>query len=294
VRYEIVQQFSREARIHIGVPTYNGAKRLGWLLKSMEDTEGLPDSGIAFTVCNDGSPRKGELETMKALAAQYSLNLLHHPQNLGITASWNDIVGFVQSEFTLLLNDDVVMTKNWLSHLIYFLENNECGCAAPNILHCVESDIPLLLRREHVTPREPNTKVPEPHRGVFDPEEGPLVCMAPLGSAFGFKLASFYGVGGFDERMRITHNDSDFGTRLASKLRVPCYILPDRIWHLWSATFKENPHLLANNRDREAYIQAWGAHFDVTHPRYMSGMAPRVVKWIGQDGKKREREQTVQ
>lgn len=295
MRAEVVVGGASSGRVSIGVPTYNGSERVGWLLTTLRRV-GLPSDAV-LTLLDDGSPAAGEFERLHALAEQYGTRLLRHAQNHGITASWNDLVHDAQTEFCVLLNDDVFLTPGWLENLVYFLKNNDCGAASPNLLFCTREDVPRLLAGEPVTPRHPITKAHEPERMNQDPEEAPGVVMCALGSGFGFRRSVFNQLGGFDERTRQIYNESWLGTKAARDLKFPSYCIPaPRIWHLWSATFQQHPHLgRSSDADRAAYMQEFGGNFDVTHPKFMHGtMPPRVVKWIGPDGQPRERELTVQ
>ena len=295
MRYEVLRDGHSSGYVSIGIPTYNGAERVNWLMQSVLNTGGLR-TDAALTLLDDGSPRAGHLEQMLSLAEQYDARLLRHSTNFGITASWNDLVNDSQSQLCVLLNDDLFMQRGWLDSLVYFLEHNECGAAAWDTLFCAKEDAPKLVRGETAVPRDPMTKALRPELGQQSAEIAPAVVMCALGCGFGFRRSVFNALGGFDERFVQTHNESDFGTAAAS-MGLPSYNIPaPRVWHLWSATFKQNQELGAKaSGDQAAYTTKWGGHFDVTHPRYMHGtMPPRVVKWIGPDGVARERELTVQ
>jgi len=272
VRYGVVVERRRAAKVAIGVPTYNGSKRVRWLLDSLHAAR-TPLEDVALTLLDDGSPRAGERERLTELAVRYHANLLRHPENAGVTKSWNDLVRYVASEISVLLNDDIVLTPRWLDHLVYFIEHNLCGTVSPDIWNCSEGDVPALLSSQKSA----------------DPNEPPKICIAALGCAFAFRRATFDAVGGFDERTRNTHNESWLGTDMAAKLRLPSFILPDRVWHIGGATFKENAGL-HDRGDREAFIAHWGAYFEVTSPRHMRGMPARVVKWLDAEDRPREQE----
>ncbi len=300
MRYAIHgRQLSRRARVSVGVPTYNGSRRVAWLLQSLQRVGGLARdlNQVALTILDDGSTRPNELQNLLALADGNDANLIAHPQNMGITKSWNDLVRHVESEYCVLLNDDLLLTPQWLERLVYFLEHNECGAASWNTLFCNEEDVSRILSGDPVTPRHPQTRTPEPDRALQDSEEAPGVVMCALGCGFGFRRSVFDQLGGFDERTVQIYNESWLGTKAARDLKMPSYCIPSpRVWHLWSATFKDNPELHGMmSGDRAAYEAEFGGNFDVTHPKFMVGtMPPRVVKWVGPDGQAREKELTVQ
>ncbi len=300
MRYAIHgRQFSRHARVAVGVPTYNGASRVSGLLQSIRQAGGLARDAnqVAITLLDDGSTRPNELNNLIALADQNGANLLVHPRNEGITRSWNDLVHHVESEYCVLLNDDVLVAPSWLENLVFFLEHNACGAAGLNTLFCSAEDVPNILAGHAVTPRHPVTKVPQPELMQQDAEEGPSVVMCAIGCSFGFRRSVFDQLGGFDERTQQIYNESWLGTKAARDLKLPSYQIPaPRVWHIWQATFKDNPELhQKTGGDRAAYEAEFGGNFDVTHPRYMVGtMPPRLVTWLAPDGVSRERELTVQ
>lgn len=285
MRYDVLLERRRAARVAIGVPTYSGARRVQWLLQSLH-TARTQLEDVAITILDDGPEHANQLD---ALAVRYHANLLRHRVNEGVTRSWNDIVRFVDADISVLLNDDLVLTPGWLEHLVYFLEQNECGTVSPDLWFCEEVDVPGLLTGQRMAPREQGTRVRNPALALVDPRTEPKICIAALGCAFAFWRKNFDAVGGFNEATRQTHNESWLGTDMAARLRLPSYILPDRVWHVGSATFKENPSM--NDRgDREAFIKHWGAYFEVTSPRHMRGMPPRTVRWLDANGEKREHE----
>lgn len=297
MRYVVRRETRRNARVSIGIPTYNGVERTGWLLQTLQRT--LPSrTGVALTLLDDGSPKSDQREGIVALAHQYDANCLVHTKNEGITKSWNDLVRFVDSEFSILLNDDLLLTEKWLENLIYFLENNACCAASPETFFFIPEDVSAILNGQTVWPRDQFTKAHRPELLTQQsPEQAPGCVMCPLGCSFGFLRTVYDQLGGFDERTRNFYNESWFGTKAARDLKLPTYVIPaPRIWHLWSATFSSNPGLQTNiNQDQAAYIAEFGGKFDVTHPRFMHGtMPPRIVKWLGSDGLPRELELTIQ
>lgn len=294
MRYSVRREVCRSSRISIGIPTYNGVERTGWLLQTLQRT--TPREDVVLTLLDDGSSKADQREGLVALAHQYDANCLTHPKNEGVTASWNDLVRFVDSEFSILLNDDLFLTERWLENLIYFLENNECGAAAPNTLFCSYEDVTQLLRGEMVVPLHPHTRTRQPALANQHSDEVPGCVMCALGCGFGFKRSVYDQLGDFDERTRQIYNESWLGTKAARDLKLPSFQIPaPRIWHLWGATFHANPELRVTGSDRAAYESEFGGNFDVTRPKFMHGtMPPRIVKWIGPDGRPHEQELTVQ
>lgn len=295
VRYQIVRETKRKARVSIGIPTYNGGdSRMPWLLTSMRQAGWIPEDA-ALTFLDDGSPRLESRDALVLLAKESDANYIAYDSNRGITAGWNDLSRFVDSEYVILINDDILVTKGWYESLMYFLENNDCGAASPNLWFCEPEDLAHIVTTGHAIPRHPVNKGElHPEWLHQDADEGPAVVMCSLGCLFGFKRSVFETLGGFDERMVQMYNESYLGTIAARDLRFPSYCIPyPKIWHLWSATFRENPEVTAKaSGDRQAYIDIFGGDFqgeNGTHPRFMTGMPPRIVKWLDKNGQPRER-----
>lgn len=285
----------RTARVCVGMNTYNGGDRprMEAILRSYERTVGQRDD-VALVLLDDGSSRTKARAALARHAEHLNASLLQERENVGITQAWNDLSRFdPHAQIIVLLNDDLVLAPRWLDSIVYFLDHNECGAASLGLFFCVESDLGPLVRGEEVIPRDPHTKEPRPELGALDPNEAPGAVMCPLGCCFGFRRTMFDLVGGFDERTVMTHNESWIGTAWAEK-GLPSYVLPSpRVWHLWSATFRENPGLAAKwSGDQRAYDEFWGGHFNVTHPRYMSRIGRRTVRWL--DGSGIEREQEIE
>lgn len=295
-RFRTVVSGGTDQRVLVGVPTYNGAHRVRDLLASMR--QAADPTPFSLVLLDDGSPKLDQPPQLAELAEEHHATLLRHDTNAGITASWNDLARFHDSELVVLLNDDVLVTPRWLANLVYFLDENECGAASPNLLFCDPGDVPAILRGERVIPRHPHTRAPDPAYLDQSPDEIPGAVMCALGSGFGFRRSVFDAIGGFDESMRQIYNESFLGSAAARDLRLPSYCIPaPRIWHLWSQAFKENPRLGDScNADRAAYIRIFGGDFqgpNGTDERFMSGIAPRVVRWIGPDGERHEKELVI-
>lgn len=279
-------------RVCIGVPTYNGARRLDDLLQSISFwTEEVPP----IVVLDDGTSEDGA-RRIKWVCERWKVKLLRHEKNLGIAKSWNDLTKHFDSDLVVLLNDDILVAKNWLKCLVYFLENNKCGSASLPFYFIEPQDVPHILKREKITPRDPMTKQPRPDKwNEIREDMTPGILMCPAGNVFGFKRNMYELVGGFDERFKSFFEESDFGTKLAKRGYKSYGLTYPMLWHVWSQTFRENPELDAGEtmrRSHQAYIEKWkippeyhGKPFDYTNPKFMSKIPKRKIKWMGDNGK---------
>jgi len=278
--------------IGLGIPTYNGAERLSYLLRSIS----ISRSGILrfdrLKVLDDGSPMPAARK-VRQVCEILGVELLVHEENMGIAKSWNDLTTQLDTEVTILINDDVLVVDDWLRCLVYFLVNNQCGSASLPFYFINPEDAPHILRREEVIPRDPLTKQLASHK-LYEIRESmtPGILMCPAGNIFGFTREMYDLVGGFDDKMfKSFFEESDFGTKLAEKGYKSYGLTYPMCWHVWSQTFRENPELEAAEtirRSQQNYCEKWGVPeeffmhpFDYTNPKFMSKIQRQKVKWIG-------------
>lgn len=280
--------------VAIGIPTYRGAPRLDYLLQSIYLTEYSPEY-VPIAVVDDGSPPRASRQIRKVCEkwqAHMQLDLLVHEENMGICKSWNDLTQHFNSDIMVLLNDDVLVAKDWINCLVYFLENNKCGAVSLPFYFIKPEDAPLILKGENVTPRDPLTKISAPNKiNEIREDMHPGILMCPAGNLFGFRREMYDLVDGFDERFKSFFEESDLGTKLAQKGYKSYGLTYPMCWHCWSQTFRENPELEAGatmKRSHMAYIEKWKVPkeywekpFEYTNPKFMSKIPRQKITWMG-------------
>lgn len=283
----------------IGISTYNGAERLGWLLRSIE-LRTVFDGNVRVVVVDDGSPR---VDATRAIVASYRdkfpLQFIEHGHNRGISAGWNTAARANDSEIVVLANDDVIVSKGWLRGLVHVLQHSPGVGAVGSAIHWMKhEDVGTLLRDVdsdlEVTPRDHN-KNHSPERRVLYEDCNPGRVMCPSGQLFAFRRADFDAVGGFDENYKSFFEESCFGTSLAARGQISVGLCWPHCWHLWSETFNTNPELDAGNRmnhSREVYRRKWqvpdsvprGQEFNYTNPKYMNAIGDIGIEWVRKSG----------
>jgi GT2 family glycosyltransferase len=272
----------------IGIITFNGAHRVYNCLQSIKKWDDIPEGyKVDILVVDDGShePKKSE---MMWVSQHCQIPVLFHAENQGISSAWNDICRFGNSEFIILLNDDILVSKHWLTCMVYFLEKNHdaVGACGWNFYFTVNEDIPQILEADEplIIRREPITKAqlsdyPSPHN--------PGRVMAATGSCFAFSRERYEQAGGFDENYKSFYEETCFGTMLAS-LGYASFMLPyPYLYHLWGQTFAENPTILKPqirmNQSRMYYKEKWNGDIDYTHPKFMNKIKPVEVTWLDEN-----------
>lgn len=287
-------------KIAIGIPTYNGAERLDWLLKSIAMRTPLLASGeVGIVVVDDGSPRVGETRVVvERWRGLLPLTFIEHGSNRGISAGWNTCARATDAEIVVLSNDDVIMpTGGWLESFVHALEHSPgVGVVGANWHAFLPGDVPGLLAGPEsdlqVVPRDPGSKASAPERRTLYEDTHPGRVMCPTGQLFAFRRKDFDAVGGFDERMKSFYEESSFGTEMAAKGLIGLQLTWPTNWHLWSATFNANPELDPGTRlahSKEVYRQRWGVpagvhEFDHTNAKYFNLIPDVRVEFLRKGG----------
>jgi len=276
-------------KVLIGIPTFNGAYRIDWLLQSISMRTNN-DIEYKIVICDD-SGKKEHQEKTKSVIKKWSsipeslpIGLIINDKNMGVAKSWNRIIKSDDSEYIILINDDIIVAENWLYNMVYFLENNPNAAAACyNCLFIDEKDVLQLLSSEpYVKPIDPSTNT-RMNNFSYDVNTHPIRCMSAWGCFFGFSREKYNLVKGFDENYFAYFEEGDFFTDLASH-GYPNYILRyPKNWHIWSATSKDDPELDVMGifkKSEEYYNKKWNGNYEINNGRYMSKIPFQRVKWV--------------
>ncbi|MEG6570381.1 glycosyltransferase [Thermoanaerobacterium thermosaccharolyticum] len=70
--------------------------------------------------------------TIEYLESQNDIKLIKNRENRGFAAGCNQGISIAEGEYIILLNNDTIVTENWLSNLLYCLNNaNNAGIVGP-------------------------------------------------------------------------------------------------------------------------------------------------------------------
>lgn len=274
--------------ILIGIITFNGSHRVHNCLQSIQKWNDIPEGyKVDMLVVDDGS-HNPKVDEMIWISQQNNAPVLFHNTNKGISKSWNAICQYGDSDYIVLLNDDILVTKNWLTCMVYFLENNpNIGTMGWSFYFAIDEDIPQILEADEPLEikRQPLTKAWDEDYVICGDRPG-RGCQS-VGSCFAFTRKRYEEAGGFDEHYTSFYEENDFGTTLAS-LGYASYMLPyPLMYHLWGKTFQENPEVLKPqirmNDSRRYYIEKWGGDTDVTNPKFMDKIKPQEITWLDED-----------
>lgn len=295
-----------KTEITIGITTFNNVSLVRSLLRTIRKFTPKKEFDFGIVINDDGSKLEFK-EELQELVEHFKSDFNHihwidNKENQGITKAWNNLCRFYDSEYIILLNNDIMVTPFWLDSIIYFLKNNNCGaCSLPTwyVPDKVMSNLsPSILENCEIQIIDPITKEfkrNQPIHYVEVNENRPGRVMCPAGMLFGFTRKMYEKNGGFDENMRSFYNEVEISTCWARDGFVS-YALPfPHCYHIWSYTFKNNKEELKPSetmrKDREAYIKKFGGDISLTDPnnphlRFMPLIPPNNLKWLSHDTKK--------
>lgn len=277
-------------RILIGISVYNEHRHLEMLLQSIRWYTYYDESEYDIVVCDDGS-QPHNLETIRAVCANFGAVLIENQQNLGIPRTWNHLCEALgaKSEIIVLLNDDIIVPPNWLRIADHFLTANKYNptvgtmfwnpynnftmdmmkAILPSLGHTIFKSADHLSGSENWFDHAQNCSpsVVETTQGTG---EGLGRCMCPCGCCFAFRREMYdrvcdfnartYGfTQGFDPRIKSFHEESQFGTVCAYLGAAAWGFAYPRPYHRHGQTFSVSPELQADMRMREsrALYRGW-------------------------------------
>jgi GT2 family glycosyltransferase len=260
-----------------------------------------------IVVCDDSGKEAHRAEVRRA-CQRYGAVYVQHDRNRGVPAAWNTLSRATDHEAVVLLNDDVLVARDWLEYLFYAVrENPAAGSFCLNCLFIEAGDareivrgpdarvVPLNVRyKDGVLVRnERFTEMPK------EQDHAPGRVMCPSGCAFGFLRETFDRAGGFDERYFCFYEETDFGVACAVR-GMPAFTLPVPLenYHIWSATFASAPEIPAGQimgASRAKFVEKWSAILGVKfqdapeiHSLIMDKIPPLLIRWLGAGKARRE------
>lgn len=108
----------------IVIPVFNQLHYTRQCLNSLNAC-GYPDSMIV--VVNNASTDG----TKEFLDGRQGLRVIHNATNRACAAAWNQGYNLLRREWTMFLNNDVLVTQGWLESLVGFAERENLGIACP-------------------------------------------------------------------------------------------------------------------------------------------------------------------
>jgi GT2 family glycosyltransferase len=241
-------------KIAVIIVTYNAQDYLPDLFGSLERQD-CPGNLVEIVVVDNGS-RDGTVEYIKNKfqipnSKQFKIKLIENKENSGFAKGNN--IGIREalknkSDYIVLLNQDMVVTPNWLDELVRVVENDKkIGAVQPMIMLWDEKDkIQTSGNKIHF--------LGFGYSGEYRCQMSDVRCQMSdvvyaSGAAMLIKREVLEKIGLFDEALRVYHEDLDLGWRMRLAGYQIKVVSKSIVYHKYSFTKNnEKYYLMERNR----------------------------------------------
>ena len=237
-------------KVLIGIPTLNGPNRLEDCLNAIYRTHDIHERSRyepMLVVLDDGSSPENLAENKK-ICGRRNVSLIIHRKNMGVAKSWNDLIHAAESDYCILLNDDVMVSEHWIYTVLYTLQNNsQIGVVGLNAYEGVYSKLPT-----NNVPTYVESTI------LLGSKFSPI--LSARGFAFGFRKNDYISIGGFSDQYYCFFEEIDFNLKMMTMLQKRnCILSYPILKHTHGATtFAElkDPSSVFNS-SKESFEKTW-------------------------------------
>ena len=226
-------------KVCIAIINWNG---LDWLTKTLPVIQKFSKQAKIVVVDNNSSD-----DSKKYIRNKFTnIDIIEHKKNYGFSAGYNKALKKIKTKYVLLLNNDVIVSRNWLEPLIVFLEKNkDFSVVQPKILDLNKkthfeysgaaggfidyNGIPFCRGRIGNTVEKDN--------GQYN---NPTSIFWASGSCFLIKLETFLKVGGFDENFNMHQEEIDLCWRIQGIGGKIGYCPGSKVFHYGGGTLSKS------------------------------------------------------
>ncbi len=247
------------------IVTYNAKGKVDATIESLlEKTK-----GVDFTLyVVDNASEDGTAEYIKEKYPE--VKVIASEVNAGFGAGHNKVIPFLQSDYHVVINPDILLADDAVTELVHFAEGDkEIGLLSPQI-RFEDGRLQMLAKRNPTVRYLGNHwfhKGDEPNKLMTEycmldmPEGEAFEITNATGCFMFFRTSVFVELGGFDERFFMYLEDCDIARRVSEKCKAVFY--PGvTVLHLWERESKRNKKLLLIHiMSIIKYFLKWGIKF---------------------------------
>lgn len=220
----------------IVIPVFNQITYTEGCLKHIES---YTDHPYELIIIDNGST-DGTADLLKTLKAKVITNL----SNEGVYKAWNQGITSSIDDYIVIMNNDILVTPNWLNNLIDFMDNTGYSIAGPAMREG-KLDYDLIGYSQRFI------------KACYNATRIGELCNF---SCVAIKRSVFERIGLFDDRFFVTRGDDDFLLRAKEAGIIPAVTGSSFVHHYSELTQRS---LIAeslkdfNKRDDEIFYQKW-------------------------------------
>jgi GT2 family glycosyltransferase len=234
--------------VFVGIPTLNGPNRLEDCLNAIFKTHDLAKYAVNIVVVDDGSTKENLDENIK-ICNRRGIELLIQNKRLGVATGWNTLVNHdLNSEYCILLNDDILVVDNWIDVVVFTLKHN-------NIIGVVG-----LNAYEGEYSKLPSNNIPTYVESQILLGGNLMPLLSARGYAFGFRKNDYRSINGFDQQFFCFFEEIDFNLNMMKILgKRNCILSYPILKHLHGATtFSQLPdHSQIFTESKQKFEEKW-------------------------------------
>ena len=247
------------------IVTYNNKDKIAVTIRSvLENTKGVELKLYVVDNCSsDGTAEYIEKEFD-------GVTVIRSKRNAGFGAGHNMILPFLDSDYHIVINPDIILESDAISELVRIAEEDEkIGLLSPNIVF-EDGSVQLLGKRNptvrylgvHFFTKDlSKSKLMSEYCMTDMPDDKPFEITNATGCFMFFRTSVFRQLGGFDERFFMYLEDCDIARR-ASEISKVLFVPTVTVIHLWERASKKSRKLLMIHiQSILKYFLKWGIKF---------------------------------
>jgi len=258
-RFSVIQEAVKGIfpKVSIIIVSFNNLQYLKPCIESIFEYSNYPNIEV---IAVDNGSMDGSAEYLKGEKEEGRIEAILNPKNFGFAKANNQGIQLSSGEYIILLNDDVIVTQNWISRLISYLNHPHIGIVGP-VTNEIGNEAKIETTYSSIDEmRKWAVEYTRRHKNrYFEIKMLALFCVA-------FKKSLLDEVGLLDERFEIgMFEDDDFSLRIKEAGYKTICAEDIFIHHFGKASFKkleEEEYLRIFNKNKELFESKWNMKWE--------------------------------